>query len=299
MMKMVKLISLLPMIIAGASSIFGTAQAQDEVDPVVAMLDDLNEKLAGEPYKISSVSLLADEDHAEMGRTVIASDRGNKQIPVQYLPGDERRVWGDTVGTGITWAMDGTEAITASGLSASDTEAAITAAMKTWDDVQCSDIGLIGKGSAPFDLGYVQWLFGLGGIPGILADITHGGFLPAAFFDRVRPGGARFILAVTFTFYWISDSRTAFTEIYYNDRFTWKTDGGNIDVQTVALHEAGHGLSQAHFGDIFRTPGGKLKFAPRAVMNAAYSKVQREIDGTDLAGHCSIWGSWPNGDGAN
>ncbi len=63
----------------------------------------------------------------------------------------------------------------------------------------------------------------------------------------------------------------------------------------MALHEAGHGLSQAHFGKAFRSGGnGKLHFSPRAVMNATYSGVQTSIDQTDNAGHCSNWASWPN-----
>ena len=87
----------------------------------------------------------------------------------------------------------------------------------------------------------------------------------------------------------------AFREIYYNDNFSWAANGTNhIDVETVALHEAGHGLSQGHFGSAFRSANGKLHFSPSAVMNAAYSGVQLDIGKTDNAGHCSNWGSWPN-----
>jgi hypothetical protein len=86
----------------------------------------------------------------------------------------------------------------------------------------------------------------------------------------------------------------AFREILYNDAFTWNVNG-NIDIETVALHESGHGLSQGHFGKAFRTESnGKIHFAPLAVMNAAYSGVQQGLAGTDNGGHCSIWGSWPN-----
>ena len=69
----------------------------------------------------------------------------------------------------------------------------------------------------------------------------------------------------------------------------------NVDVETVALHESGHGQSQAHFGKIFQTEAnGLLHFAPFAVMNAAISRQEHSLTGTDLAGHCSLWGSWPN-----
>ena len=63
--------------------------------------------------------------------------------------------------------------------------------------------------------------------------------------------------------------------------FTWADDGvSHFDIETVALHEAGHGLSQGHFGKIHGTvANGKIHFSPRAVMNAAYSGVQRAPDG--------------------
>ena len=95
---------------------------------------------------------------------------------------------------------------------------------------------------------------------------------------------------------------TAFREIYY-DPFVgffgpprvWADDGvSNIDVETVALHEIGHGLSQAHFGKVFFDNKGNLKFAPKAVMNAVYVGPQRTLLGTDGGGHCANWANWPN-----
>jgi hypothetical protein len=88
-----------------------------------------------------------------------------------------------------------------------------------------------------------------------------------------------------------------FREIFYNDTFEWGIDVGTdpFDVETVALHEAGHGLSQGHFGKIFVTDANdKLHFAPFAVMNAAISRQAQELEGTDNGGHCSIWAHWPN-----
>ena len=85
----------------------------------------------------------------------------------------------------------------------------------------------------------------------------------------------------------------ALSEIYYNDEFSWN-DGDQIDVETVALHESGHGLGQAHFGTLFQiNRTGRYQFAPRAVMNAGYTGIQTEITRTDKAGHCSNWASWP------
>ena len=84
----------------------------------------------------------------------------------------------------------------------------------------------------------------------------------------------------------------AFREIYYTFNFPWGINTNSpIDVETVALHETGHGLSQGHFGKAFVTnSNGKLHFAPLAVMNAGYTGVQQSLAGTDNGGHCSMWG---------
>ena len=114
------------------------------------------------------------------------------------------------------------------------------------------------------------------------------------------------VIAATFTFRFIDGAGNdtdidnngvpdaAFREVYYTGNFPWAV-GGNIDIQTVVLHETGHGLSQAHFGKAFVTnSNGALHFAPRAVMNAGYSGVNTAITATDNGGHCSNWGSWPS-----
>ncbi len=177
-------------------------------------------------------------------------------------------------------------------------------AMETWDDVNCSSIPLVQLPDFGIDWGYVQWIVGGGGIPGWYADITHAGWF--SFFTVFGAGWGN-VLGVTFTYVWVSGGEytdidnnkkldVAFREIYYNNDFTWgiNTDSP-IDVETVVLHETGHGLSQGHFGRIFRTEAnGMLHFAPRAVMNAAYSGIQQELTGTDNGGHCSIWAHWPN-----
>lgn len=122
-----------------------------------------------------------------------------------------------------------------------------------------------------------------------------------SFFDMLAAGGSEFILGVTFTFVLEDEDGNlidtnqdgrldvALREIYYNDNFPWSDDGTGIDVETVALHEMGHGLSQAHFGKGFIKKNGDIQFAPRAVMNATYLGIQTSISGTDLGGHCSNW----------
>ena len=238
------------------------------------------------------------------GQTIVFfNNRGNKQLGSHFVPGDPRRGGG----TAISWLNELFDGATASGLSPAATAGAIRNAMGTWDAQTCSTIPLNDLGDTNNDLGVVQALFGFGGEPNLnwFADITHAGFLPGPFFDILAPGGGNFILGVTFTFWWVDANGatdidnngmtdTAFRDIYYNDNFPWAING-DIDVETVALHEAGHGLSQGHFGKAFLDNGsGQLHFAPLAVMNAAYSGVQQSPAGTDNGGHCSIWGSWPN-----
>lgn len=212
------------------------------------------------------------------GTLVVFQDRGNKRIEidkntgVEWVPGDPRR--GGR--TNIQYAVS---PVSAPPVSAAATEAAIDRAMATWNaTTRCSDL-LIEKTSIP------------------LADIWHAAFVP------LGPG----VLAVTILF-GFPDGSGGFTDldgdrnidyafalILYSSDFSWAIDG-NIDVETVALHEAGHGLSQDHFGKGFITlANGRVHLAPRAVMNAAYTGVQQSLTGTDLAGHCGLWGSWPNG----
>jgi len=135
------------------------------------------------------------------------------------------------------------------------------------------------------------------------ADITHAGWLPAAFFDALAPQGSEFILGVTFTFIFTDDdgnptdldhngrSDTAFREIYYNRAFPWSETAARpgIHIESVVTHEAGHAFGLAHFGKVFEDQNGTLKFAPRAVMNAVYVSPFAELTGTDNASFCQIW----------
>jgi hypothetical protein len=239
----------------------------------------------------------------QAGRTVFFGDVGNKQLPDHFVPRDPRRGGGE----GVTYLNDLSEATTTSGLTAGDTDAAIGRAMETWDRVRCSTIPLENLGSYDSDFGVMQYVFGFGGFPGWFADVTHAGFLPASFFDLVDEDGGEFILGVTYTFIWVEEdlvtptdidnnrkADVAFRETYYNDGFAWGIDEVLYDVETVALHEAGHALSQGHFGKLIQTDrNGRFHFAPRALMNAGYTGIQQRVRKTDKAGHCSIWSGWP------
>jgi len=287
---------------ASASSL-AKKSADDIENSIQLMMEKVNAKAAaeGKNVMLAVVEYMTPDDAEEAGRTVYFRNLGNKQLASHWVPFDPRRFGSSE----IYWANDVTEGTTSSGLTQAQTGAAIANAMQTWNGVQCSTIPLVQVPDYGLDLGYVQFLYGFGGVPGWLADVTHAGWLPGAFFDAVAAGGGSYILGVTFTFIWtdgfnptdIDNNKkfdVAFREIYYNDNFSW-ANGSTYDVETVSLHEMGHGLSQAHFGTAFRDAGaGKLHFSPRAVMNAAYSGVQTEIGKTDNAGHCSIWASWPN-----
>lgn len=251
-------------------------------------------------YAVYTAEYLTASESGQVGKTIFFSNVGNKQLGADFVPG---------------LSLDGTDNISyyidenrpSNDLPVNVTSNAISRAMQTWDDVNCSDLGMYRVPSQPaINTGLVSAIFGFGGSFDYTADVVHAGWLPAAFFDLLAPGGSAFILGVTFTITFTDENGNptdvdnngkadvAWREIYYNDAFPW-ADGAHYDVETIALHEAGHGLSQAHFGKAFRDNGaGKIHFAPRAVMNAAYSGIQTEIVKTDNGGHCSNWASWPN-----
>lgn len=286
------------------------AQKKARTAPIISpFLVEMNEKLAVEDLdvRIDRATWITPAATGQAGQTVFANDRGNKQLDLHFVPGDPRR----DERTNITYVIDGTDGAATGGLANDDTEPAIDRAMATWQDVECADVTIDKAVDPGMDIGFVEALFTDSGLPMPVqfADLIHGGWLPAEFFDAIADDGADFILGVTFTLTFVDDddnptdidgdgkTDVAFREIYYNNNFAWGIDTGGspIDVETIALHEAGHGLSQGHFGRIHQTDAnGKLHFAPFAVMNAAYSRQAQALEGTDLSGHCSIWGSWPD-----
>ena len=264
-----------------------------------------NARLANKNLAIFSAEYLTTGEGNKAGNIVYFNNRGNKQLEDDFVPGQ---------------SLDGTDAVSyyvddtrpSENLPLSVTEAAIDRAMATWDGIICSDLGMMKNPSVGVSTGFVTAYFRdayglpLDGSYEYFADVNHAGWLPKGFFDFISPDGGDFILGATFTIIFTDDLGNpvdengdgkidvAWREIYYNENFPWN-DGTHYDVETIALHEAGHGLSQGHFGKAFRTTSnGKLHFAPLAVMNAAYTGVQTNINQTDNAGHCSIWTNWPN-----
>ena len=289
------------------------------------ILDDVNGRLAlgGADVRAALITTIGTPE--EQGITVLWRDVGNKHLGLDFVPGDPRRMTGSPEGgwspdpNQILFAIDSGDGATLNGVGSAATTQQIREAMATWDAENCSDLNLT-EVPAGGDLGFLAFLLtggtpGFGG-PNVVADIQHAGWL------ELEAGATT--IAFTAPFIWVDGATGiptdidnnreldyAFAEIYYDavcqgcavpGPWIWTVDDDvntpgilDIDIQSVALHEAGHGLSQAHFGKGFLTDSnGKLHISPNSVMKAAYVDPLQELHGSDNGGHCSLWGSWPN-----
>jgi hypothetical protein len=285
--------------------------SSNQIQITSEMLDAINLMLQadGKPFRLGYAEYITNGMNNQVGLTVYSHWTGNKQLGADFVPFDPRRAeWSgpvDGVMDDITYAIDEHDgAPPHGGLTSAQTTAAIVAAMQTWAQVSCSSVPLTRISAGKKDLGYTAYENRTGGSRTILADITHAGFN-----DMDYEGG---VLGITFTAVFVDEAGlptdvdnngkldVAYREIYYDPSWDWciwpnMTGNPSIDVQSIAVHEAGHGLSQQHFGMIFQTEAnGQLHFSPEAVMNALYATVRQELTGTDIAGHCSIWATWPN-----
>ncbi len=317
-------------IIGAATAISAFAFVGASAQTIEDQISVLNGALeaSGVDFRIGVAEYITLGESGELGRTVFYSDHGNKQLTSDFVPGDPRR-GGFTDITVLVDDLDFTTfAHPGNTLAPGEDLAAYHSVNATWDAVECSTIPIADLGdSGGVDLGVVEFLvdqffgLGLGGNPFSFADVTHAGMLSPLFFDAFvcgLPGsgcGAN-ILGVAFTFVFVGTdiddngkSDTAFREIYYNENFPWAnhpndvTFDGLVDLESVALHEMGHGLSQGHFGEGFfqdRNHDGivpnapnEIITAPSAIMNAAHTVAHRTVSGTDKGGHCSNWAAWP------
>ncbi|WP_412063231.1 hypothetical protein [Rubrivirga sp. IMCC45206] len=281
------------------------ANADDPEAQISAMIDDANLTLEGEGVQILMGEWVGNPDGGIAGGTVIAKDVGNKRLTADFVPFDGRRTWSGAApaSDNVTYAIDQTgDAVPFfGGLTGAETDAAIERGTASWEALNCSALPQFRNPDFGLDIGYVAAILS-GGTVGsfnILADVQHAGWRDLNF-----AGG---VLGVTFTFIFTGVSGptdidgngladTAFREIYYDPSWNWADDGSsNIDVETVAVHEIGHGLSQAHFGTVRIKNNGDVQASPRAVMNALYNGPYRTLAGTDNGGHCSNWANWPYG----
>lgn len=282
---------------------------EDPAEQLASFMDAVNTQLEadGANYRVMMAEAITAAESGEAGITVIAKDVGNKQLSFDFVPGDTRRSW-DVDPNDISYAIDQTgDAVPVFGpLTAAETDAAIVRGHDSWEALTCSTLNQTRNPTFGIDVGVVAFLFsgGVVGSPFVFADVQHAGWRDLNF------GGG--VLGVTFTFGWLGAPAcasnpafsdvdgnekcdTAFREIYYDPSFAWYDDGStNVDVESVAVHETGHGLSQAHFGQAVIKNDGSLKRSPFAVMNAIYSQPLQVLQGTDTGGHCSNWAQWPN-----
>lgn len=208
------------------SGSLGMSRAETAEAVLVDMLERTNTGLAsqGAAYRVGKIEAISG-DPSQMGITVLWKDVGNKRIGTDLVPGDPRR---DAASGGwsadpnsISFSIDPVDGTTFNGVPGAVTSAEIRDAMATWDEVQCSDLGLT-EVISPVDLGVVAYLISGGalGSPFVVADIHHAGWLELEF------GGAT--IAATFTFVWIDEDEnptdidnnglddTAFSETYYD-----------------------------------------------------------------------------------
>lgn len=304
-----------------------SAYSQEITDEQIsAELEKSNAEMAidGLEYGIGMIETLVVPGSGEKGRTIVARNVGNKRLNAQFVYADPRRGSRPY----ITYLVDVSDGVTRSGLDAAATEPAVDSGMATWSQaipsVPIVKLADLGEDYDRFDLILAVYsiLFGKTCVredfpPGRLLgnpdmdgngtvdiDIIHGGWLPACAFSWMKGGDS--ILAVTVTWVYLDQdlkpsdingdgrSDVAFREIFYNDRFQWGVSGAadTVDVESIALHEAGHGLSIAHFGTVFVTDDGTWLAKPTAVMNPVYQGVRQNLYGIDKAALNASWRAW-------
>lgn len=258
---------------------------------------------------LAYAEILTDPLSGEAGGVVwLRQDLGNKQLAHDFVYGDPRRAAFNGGNPGVTFGVN--EGNYSSDANLTDQPYWMLESIRAWDNQTCSNLGLV-QNAVPFGApGVVQNYFITGSLnTPWYADITQVGFLNGSNFPYFAANTN--VLGVTFTLFWVDGAGNvtdidnngkvdiAFREIYYNDTFEWADNGvqgargdGVYDFPSVAIHEVGHGFSQAHFGSIGRKDGALFP-QPKAVMNAIYGGIQRTLSGNDVGGHCSNWAQWP------
>eukprot|EP01083_Nonionella_stella_P152384 488364_1 len=226
----------------------------------------------------------------------------------QWVPNDDRRH--DDNGLDFFVHIDDTQI--PSSLNQTEVITAIKNAVHTWDTIPCSknkfDL-IISDEYKGKDVGYAEYLMsgGQSGLNRTVRDIVFGGFVPSNLFgDGSETVGAATVL---FDFedqiMYENQGEISSAEIYFNNNFSWgileESVNGIFDIETVALHELGHALSQSHFhppGKIISSANGmKPNDANDVVMAPLYFGVNHDLAGVDIGGHCSEWANWGSGSG--
>ena len=273
------------------------AVAQDYSDhkAVLGMAEAITDPLSGEAGRVE----------------YFQRDLGNGQLTHDFVYNDPRRASFNGGAPGVTFGVKAENASADSNLTSQNFW--MYESIDIWDAETCADLTLSENATTPGLPGVVELFFQTGQIFGIWeADLTQVGFYSAADFPYFAANPS--VLGVAFTLFWTDANGNltdidgngkfdvAFREIYYNDEYDWadnglegtQPDGTRLfDFPTVAIHEAGHGVSAAHFGNI-GVQKGVLVARPRAVMNAIYGGTLRHLLGRDVGSLCSNWAQWPN-----
>jgi len=259
---------------------------------------------SGHSLVLGMAEIITDPNSGEEGRVIwFQNDLGNAQLTHDFVYNDPRASW-DTIAD-ISIAVK--EGNTSADANLNNQVFWMYESFNTWTDQTCSGVNttqFAGDSSRP---GLVENFFAGGGIDLSLieADITQVGFRGVS---PIFPAGTT-TLGVAYTLFWVDADGNltdidengkidaALREIYYNDQYEWADDGqgdrgtGIFDFRAVAIHEAGHGLSAAHFGNI-GVKDGALFAKPSAVMNAIYGGPTDTLEGRDVGSHCSNWAMW-------
>ena len=252
---------------------------------------------------------ITDPSTGEAGRVEwLQKDLGNGQLEHDFVYNDPRAAWDNVVNIsyGVKSGFQSADA------NLTDQLGWLRESVEIWNRLRCSNMNATEVPVNPGSPGLVANFFATGvlDLSLVQADITQVGFLGIG--PIFAPGTST--LGVTYTLFWADEAGnltdidgngkidTALREIYYNDQYEWADNGLEgtqpsgvrfFDFPTVAIHEAGHGVSAAHFGNI-GVKDGFLFAKPRAVMNAIYGGTLRQLTGRDDGSHCSNWAQWPN-----
>lgn len=324
MNKRIKLLSLTAMLIVGLTTPrFAQQAAPDDeianasVHPSLAAINDYLLTSGVRDAQVTSVALMVDRNYPADHPILYVADR-TLRLNSQFVANDPRR----RSDVGLDWTFDtrrSTPRTLVNGvpgiLASADTVQQTRLSVERWVELPCYSAEF---GELPYPLapGYenIEFVddFYLGGETQPfrpVAEITVGGYLPASFFRQIFAHGDN-ILGVAYQFTFIDPITrqptdidhngkldTFWTEIYFNDLHYWGdvTAPGIdpnqvIDLQTVALHEAGHAFGLNHFGRTFANRAG-IMFAGYNIMSQVYTP-NRSLFGTPTGTFCGIYASW-------
>jgi Matrixin len=262
-------------------------------EALLAVLHDLNGTLRAEwmDLRAQEIELLSSKAKRTGGRIQPRAFRWVPNDPRRSSQGSDGSEGSDS--EALTYLIDESEGVPSAGVTAEQAQLALVRAAGSWGAVPCLGSGPERRPAPGGDPDLFDAVFGYGELGVPAADVTFAGFLPSGFFDLVAPpGGDVVAFAVTFVFVDQNGEPTdldrdgyldaAATEVYFNDRFLWSTEGlpGTFDLETVALHELGHALGIGHVEPL-----------AEAVMNPVYAGTRRELQPLDRANLCVVRGA--------